>query len=195
MPGNLPESIRYSSIPLWKLSGDNTEAWVQRWRGLSEYCTDIIWFQGCSPMSALLSCQNASVLPWGPWGYPEKLVCGHQDTAAAKSLQSCLTLCDPIDGSPPGSPIPGILQAITLGVGCHFYKPSIGSLHRNRSGLTVRYPFLWGKGKALSQRQQKKTLTFWSKGSNEALHIHLQWLSGKRTVLSRDRAIFRTPAW
>ena len=31
--------------------------------------------------------------------------------AAAKSLQLCLTLCDPIDGSPPGSPIPGILQA------------------------------------------------------------------------------------
>ena len=34
--------------------------------------------------------------------------------AAAKSLQSCLTLCDPIDGSPPGSPIPGILQARVL---------------------------------------------------------------------------------
>ena len=34
--------------------------------------------------------------------------------AAAKLLQSCLTLCDPIDGSPPGSPIPGILQARTL---------------------------------------------------------------------------------
>ena len=34
--------------------------------------------------------------------------------AAAKSLQSCLTLCDPIDGSPPGSPIPGLLQARTL---------------------------------------------------------------------------------
>ena len=34
--------------------------------------------------------------------------------AAAKSLQSCPTLCDPIDGSPPGSPIPGILQARTL---------------------------------------------------------------------------------
>ena len=33
---------------------------------------------------------------------------------AAKSLQSCLTLCDPIDGSPSGSPIPGILQARTL---------------------------------------------------------------------------------
>ena len=34
--------------------------------------------------------------------------------AAAKSLQSCLTLCYPIDGSPPGSPIPGVLQARTL---------------------------------------------------------------------------------
>ena len=34
--------------------------------------------------------------------------------AAAKSLQSCPTLCDPIDGSPPGSPVSGILQARTL---------------------------------------------------------------------------------
>ena len=34
--------------------------------------------------------------------------------AAAKSLQSCPTLCDPIDGSPTGSPVPGILQARTL---------------------------------------------------------------------------------
>ena len=38
---------------------------------------------------------------------------GH-NAAAAKSLQSCLILCDPIDGSPPGSPAPGILQARTL---------------------------------------------------------------------------------
>jgi len=41
----------------------------------------------------------------------------HQTTlaaAAAKSLQSCPTLCDPIDSSPPGSPVPGILQARTL---------------------------------------------------------------------------------
>ena len=38
----------------------------------------------------------------------------HLAAAAAKSLQSCRTLCDPIDSSPPGSPIPGILQARTL---------------------------------------------------------------------------------
>ena len=36
------------------------------------------------------------------------------DAAAAKSLQSCPTLCDPIDGSPPGSPVPGIFQARVL---------------------------------------------------------------------------------
>ena len=35
-------------------------------------------------------------------------------TAAAKSLQSCPTLCNPIDSSPPGSPVPGSLQARTL---------------------------------------------------------------------------------
>ena len=40
--------------------------------------------------------------------------CYYAAAAAAKSLQSCLTLCDPTDGSPPGSPVPGILQARTL---------------------------------------------------------------------------------
>ena len=42
------------------------------------------------------------------------VVLSHYRAAAAKSLQSCPTLCDPIDGSPPGSPVPGILQARTL---------------------------------------------------------------------------------
>ena len=41
-------------------------------------------------------------------------LCSALAAVAAKSLQSCPTLCDPIDGSPPGSPIPGILQAKTL---------------------------------------------------------------------------------
>ena len=51
----------------------------------------------------------------GPWcqkglGPPYRFAAA----VAAKSLQSCPTLCDPIDGSPPGSPVPGILQARTL---------------------------------------------------------------------------------
>ena len=44
----------------------------------------------------------------------EKLEPLYIAAAAAKLLQSCPTLCDPIDGSPPGSPVPGILQAIIL---------------------------------------------------------------------------------
>ena len=61
-----------------------------------------------------------SVRPWTAfrqspfilgWSY-------HAAAATAKSLQSCLTLCNPIDGSPPGFPVPGILQ--NIGVGCHF---------------------------------------------------------------------------
>ena len=45
---------------------------------------------------------------------PQNESSGYAAAAAAKSLQSCSTLCDPIDGSPPGSDVPGILQARTL---------------------------------------------------------------------------------
>ena len=45
---------------------------------------------------------------------PALCACGLYAAAAAKSLQSCPTLCDPIDRSPPGSPVPGILQATTV---------------------------------------------------------------------------------
>ena len=55
---------------------------------------------------------HSSVVAWRiPW--TEEAGRLHA-AAAAKSLQSCPTLCDPIDGSPPGSPVPGILQARTL---------------------------------------------------------------------------------
>ena len=54
-------------------------------------------------------------LSWGADIYSYKLFAA----AAANSLQLCPTLCDPTDSSPPGSPVPGILQARTR-VGCHF---------------------------------------------------------------------------
>ena len=47
-------------------------------------------------------------------GWIEGLPTQPKKAVVAKSLQSCPTLCDPIDGSPPGSPVPGILQARTL---------------------------------------------------------------------------------
>ena len=49
---------------------------------------------------------------WSRLPFPSPLT--HHALAAAKSLQSRLTLCDPTDGSPPGSPVPGVLQARTL---------------------------------------------------------------------------------
>ena len=62
----------------------------------------------------------AQLLPavW-PWANNSVFLCPSvfspvEVAAAAKSLQSCPTLCDPIDGSPPRSPVPGILQARTL---------------------------------------------------------------------------------
>ena len=55
-------------------------------------------------------------LKWGVWLEVEVLYGSSKVTiaAAAKLLQLCPTLCDPIDGSPPGSPVPGILQVRTL---------------------------------------------------------------------------------
>ena len=55
-------------------------------------------------------------LRWWPWFQilDNTEIIGLEFPAAAKSLQSCLTLCDPVDGSPPASAVPGILQARTL---------------------------------------------------------------------------------
>ena len=61
------------------------------------FCT--IWKEICSRSLRFISSRTKKI---------------KKTAAAAKLLQSCLTLCDPIDGSPPGSPIPGILQARTL---------------------------------------------------------------------------------
>ena len=69
-----------------------------------------------------MTCPNHSVHLWSHWNpnqgftllgfYLVSFTLLH--SAAAKSLQSCPTLCDTIDGSLPGSPVPGILQARTL---------------------------------------------------------------------------------
>ena len=65
----------------------------------------------CSlPGSSVHGISQARVLKWGAIAFSKPRAAA----AAAKSLQSCPTLCDPIDGSPPGTPFPGILQARTL---------------------------------------------------------------------------------
>ena len=65
---------------------------------------------------AIEVCKNAG------YDYIAILNDNHTAAAAAKSCQSCPTLCDPIDGSPPGSPVPGILQARTLEWGAIFFS-------------------------------------------------------------------------
>ena len=61
--------------------------------------------------------------------------------AAAKSLQSCPTLCDPIDSSPPGSAVPGILQARTLEWVLSDYSTSLPISDKNRSHLSFHECF------------------------------------------------------
>ena len=106
-------------------------------------------------------------------------------TAAAKSLQSCPTLCDPIDGSPPGSSIPGILQARTLEwvLGTEPYI-SIQITPPCLQGISQSSTHLWGKRVCnkvkflLSFQFQDLTLAplaalqfFW----NDSAQFSLQW--------------------
>ena len=70
------------------------------------------------PSSSVHGILQARILEWSPRPPPGDLPTAGIElmspalaAAAAKSLQSCVTLCDPIDGSPLGSPAPGILQA------------------------------------------------------------------------------------
>ena len=62
--------------------------------------------------------------------------------AAGKSLQSCPTLCDPIDGSPPGSPVPGILQAKVLEWGAIAFSERESLSEPIRSNEINLSPFL-----------------------------------------------------
>ena len=79
--------------------------------------------------------------------------------AAAKSLQSCPTLCNPIDRSPPGSPVPGILQARTLErVAISFSRRNITQHNKNYiwQTLSKHYP-QWWKIESVSPKVRNKT--------------------------------------
>ena len=73
-----------------------------KWTGMGEFNSDNHYTYYCGQES-LRRNEVALIVNKSP----------NCSTATAKSLQSFLTLCDPIDGSPPGSPVPGILQART----------------------------------------------------------------------------------
>ena len=97
----------HSSILAWRIPGMAGPGGLPSMgshRVGHDWATELNWTHlSCSLLYFLylVLCLAQSLCPW-------------ERSAAAKSLQSCLTLCDPIDGSPPGPAIPGILQARTL---------------------------------------------------------------------------------
>ena len=88
----------------WDSPGNNTRV------GCHALVQGIFPTQGLSPCLLRLLHWQVGSSPLVPPGKPHNMPAA----VAAKSLQSCPTLYDPIDGSPPGSPVPGMLQARTL---------------------------------------------------------------------------------
>ena len=98
----------------WTTAGQAPLSWDTPDRNTAVGCHALL--QGIFPTQGSNLCLlyllhwEASSLPLGPPGKPKSTIAAD----AAKSLQSCSTLCNPIDGSPLGSPVPGILKARTL---------------------------------------------------------------------------------
>ena len=122
---------------------------------------------------------------WGPKLY----------TAAAKSLQSCPTLCDPIDGSPPGSPVPGVLQARTLEwVAISFsnawkWKVKVKSLSRLRL-LATPWTAAYQAPPSMGFSRQE----YWS---GVPLPSPIKWLSTFKSWVDKQRHVYLVlkPKW
>ena len=88
-----------------------------------------------------------------------------REYAAAKSLQSCLTLCDPLDGRPPGSPVPGILQARILEwVTMSSSNKMVQSLLKNDLDFSYKIKYI------LSKQSSVFTVQYLSREINVYLH-------------------------
>ena len=88
-----------------------------------------------------------------PWYTMTTLLCWYAAAAAAaaKLLQSCPTVCDPIDGNPPGSPVPGSLQARLLEWGAIAFSNISMTIQKTALNLS----FLWWE-KTISLSRSKK---------------------------------------
>ena len=109
------------SFILWlswlQLYFHQTHFYKHIWTSMYHQVGDWLWLSQCLSLLSLSPWWSLEM--WSFLRYYAKVIRSQNSlfpsaAAAAKSLQSCLTLCDPIDGSPPGSPIPGILQARVL---------------------------------------------------------------------------------
>ena len=90
---------------------------------------------------------HGSSLPWGPWGLFTCFLGGIVGVLfyhPCMCAQLCLTLCDPMDCSPPGYSVQGILQAKNTGVGCHALLQEI--FLTQGSNLSLLYLLHWQVG-------------------------------------------------
>ena len=105
--------------------------------------------------------------------------------AAAKSLQSCLTLCDPTDGSPPGSPVPGILQARTL----EWVAISFSNAWKWKWSRSVVSDFSRPHG-----LQPTRLLHLWyfpGKSTGVGCHSSINWLNKQNVVYAYSGVLFK----
>ena len=120
-------------------------------------------------------------------------LCG--PAAAAKLLQSCPTLCDPIDGSPPGSPVPGILQARTLEWGAISFSnawkwkvkgKSLSHVRFLATPWTAAYQALLSMGFAIA-------FSLWAWGAS--LYNEESGLAASPVPRPHPLAVWLTPPW
>ena len=123
--------------------------------------------------------------------YPTLLVIA---TAAAKSLQSCPTLCDPIDGSPPGSPRPWDSPGKNTGVGCHFLLQCMKVKSESevaQSCPTLRDPMVWSlPGSSVHGIFQARVLAWgaiaFTRGGGNQSHSEKPWHTNRMATV-KDR--------
>ena len=110
-------------MPLWAALDSQTCFWDKSYRALVLILASALLSASLPTASLVLSpcCSQLTYSETHPLKLPFQVLSYSPvfPGSSAKSVQSYPTLCDPIDGGPPGSPIPGILQAWTR-VGCHF---------------------------------------------------------------------------
>ena len=122
-----------------------------------------LWTDYSPPSSSVHGILQARILEWiatsssrgSSRPRDQTLVSWVACIAAAKSLQSCPTLCDPIDGSPPGSPIPGILQARTLEWVAISFSSAWKWSHSVRDSLPLSHQIV-------GVRWQTESFAFWN---------------------------------
>ena len=133
---------------------------------------------------------NSLLYKWtsSPWQVLIKIVYPAAVAAAAKSLQLCLTLCGPIDGSPPGSPIPGTLQARTLEwVAISFSNPWKWKVKVKSLSRVWLWATPWTVAHQAPPSMGFSRQEYWSGVPLPSLSVPYRWFIGKDKIKRKFR--------